>query len=478
MARFVCSARVLDSLVRQTVGIDGAVAAFPFRSAQRTVRPLSTRARLAFHQTRISALDEVTNVPRELSTDSYVPIIDLPADSQSSQSTDLEAQLGWPAPAAHVQLQQALDESELLVDKSEVNRLIAEGLQKQDLPREEEQAFVTRGKDLDNHEQATWVFTDAICEQDAVSLVAQDGDHVLDEKQSEEKQGFDIPTGSRIVSRKARKVRRLEAKLEASKAELARTTVSMDEEVPRLRETQDLEQAGGRIRMDDEAREITSILHDVDVAAQTRKATLQRRAKAAADRKIRRAEEDAQAKELRRKEAEEARLKTVKSREPWQIQKKALKEKFGDQGWTPRKRISPDAIAGLRSLHASDPATYSTDKLADYFQISPEAVRRILKSKWQPNEDEAVERRARWERRGEKKWSEMVEQGIRPPKKWRDMGVGRVPKGETPSWRKGARPKGGERWIEHRSPEDLFARAAVHSAQSQTQRVPISDRIL
>lgn len=473
MARFVCSARVLDSLVRQTVGIDGAVAAFPFRSAQRTVRPLSTRARLAFHQTRISALDEVTNVPRELPADSYVPIIDLPADSQSSQSTDLEAQLGWPALAADAQLQQALDEPELLVDESEVDRLIAEGLQKQGLPREDEQAFVTRGNHLDSHEQATWASTDAICEQDAISLMPQDGDHVL-----EEKQGFNIPSGSRIVSRKARKVRRLEAKLEASKAELARTTVSMDEEEPRLRETQDLEQAGGRMRMDDEAREITSILHDVDVADQTREATLQRRARAAADRKIRRAEEDAQAKELRRKEAEEARLKTVKSREPWQIQKKALKEKFGDQGWTPRKRISPDAIAGLRSLHASDPATYSTDKLADYFQISPEAVRRILKSKWQPNEDEAVERRARWERRGEKKWSEMVEQGIRPPKKWRDMGVGRVPKGETPSWRKGARLKGGERWIEHRSPEDLFARAAEHSAQSQTQRVPISDRIL
>lgn len=40
-----------------------------------------------------------------------------------------------------------------------------------------------------------------------------------------------------------------------------------------------------------------------------------------------------------------------------------------------------------------------------------------------------MERQKRWDRRGESIWSQMVEIGIKPPKKWRDMGVR---KSETP----------------------------------------------
>lgn len=40
---------------------------------------------------------------------------------------------------------------------------------------------------------------------------------------------------------------------------------------------------------------------------------------------------------------------------------------------------------GLRTLHAHDPVMFSTPILADRFRISPEAVRRILKSKWVPD---------------------------------------------------------------------------------------------
>lgn len=108
---------------------------------------------------------------------------------------------------------------------------------------------------------------------------------------------------------------------------------------------------------------------------------------------------------------------------PWQVQKQALAQKLGPSGWAPRKRLSPDALEGIRSLHSQFPEKYTTPVLASHFQVSPEAIRRILKSKWRPNEDEEVERRERWTKRGESIWRQMVEIGINPPKKWRDMGL-------------------------------------------------------
>lgn len=110
-------------------------------------------------------------------------------------------------------------------------------------------------------------------------------------------------------------------------------------------------------------------------------------------------------------------------RENWQIQKAALAEKFGEVGWQPRKRLSPDTLEGIRALHKADPAAYSTEMLAQHFKISPDAIRRILKSKWRPSEEEVEDRRQRWEKRGIRKWEEMAKQGARPPAKWRALGV-------------------------------------------------------
>ncbi|KAI9820643.1 MAG: Required for respiratory growth protein 9 mitochondrial [Pycnora praestabilis] len=112
-------------------------------------------------------------------------------------------------------------------------------------------------------------------------------------------------------------------------------------------------------------------------------------------------------------------------RETWQIQKSALLEKFGSQSWTPRKRLSPDALEGIRALNAQYPNKYTTPVLADQFKVSPDAIRRILKSKWRPNDEEEADRRHRWDKRGEKIWTQMVELGVKPPKKWREMGVGK-----------------------------------------------------
>lgn len=106
--------------------------------------------------------------------------------------------------------------------------------------------------------------------------------------------------------------------------------------------------------------------------------------------------------------------KRQKNREHWQLQKEALREKF-PEGWNPPKKLSPDALDGIRHLHASNPERFTTEVLAAEFKVSPEAIRRILKSRWKPNETEMESRRQRWERRHERIWSQMAELGLRKP---------------------------------------------------------------
>lgn len=115
-----------------------------------------------------------------------------------------------------------------------------------------------------------------------------------------------------------------------------------------------------------------------------------------------------------------------KTKEQWAAQKAALKEKFPD-GWQPRKRLSPDALAGIRALHQQFPEEYTTEVLADKFEVSPEAIRRILKSKWEPNPDEEIERQQRWFNRGKQIWGRWAELGKKPPVQWRKEGITRSP---------------------------------------------------
>ncbi|KAH8714353.1 hypothetical protein BGZ61DRAFT_448893 [Ilyonectria robusta] len=110
----------------------------------------------------------------------------------------------------------------------------------------------------------------------------------------------------------------------------------------------------------------------------------------------------------------------------WKTQKAALKEKFPD-GWQPRKRLSPDALAGIRALNAQFPDTYTTSTLASRFEVSPENIRRILKSSWQPSTDEEKDRQDRWFRRGMKVWDHQAALGMKPPRKWRLEGINRDP---------------------------------------------------
>lgn len=102
------------------------------------------------------------------------------------------------------------------------------------------------------------------------------------------------------------------------------------------------------------------------------------------------------------------------SREHWQIQKDALKKKFGEEGWSPRKKLSPDTMEGIRALHEQYPQKYTTPVLAEQFKVSPEAIRRILKSTWRPSPEKMEERRERWAKRHDRIWDAQAEMGLRP----------------------------------------------------------------
>ncbi|RMD44594.1 hypothetical protein DV735_g497, partial [Chaetothyriales sp. CBS 134920] len=109
----------------------------------------------------------------------------------------------------------------------------------------------------------------------------------------------------------------------------------------------------------------------------------------------------------------------------WAVQKQALAAKFGSEGWSPRRKLSPDAMLHLRALHTANPQLYTTQLLASTFKQSPEAIRRILKSKWlsERASPEAVqERRDRWARRHDRIWDVKSELGLRP-KRRRDRRV-------------------------------------------------------
>lgn len=117
----------------------------------------------------------------------------------------------------------------------------------------------------------------------------------------------------------------------------------------------------------------------------------------------------------------------------WLKQKQALKQKF-PEGWRPPKRLSPDALEGIRVLRKQFPDMYTTEALADKFEVSPEAIRRILRAKWEPTAEEEEARQRRWFNRGVSVWQRYAELGRQPPRRWREAGV------EASPW-EGAKPR-------------------------------------
>ncbi|KAG6212122.1 hypothetical protein E4U50_002013 [Claviceps purpurea] len=156
--------------------------------------------------------------------------------------------------------------------------------------------------------------------------------------------------------------------------------------------------------------------------------------------------------------------KPQRAKEHWQIQKEALKAKFPD-GWAPRKRLSPDALAGIRALNAQFPEVYTTKTLADKFKVSPEVIRRVLKSKWAPSAEEEQDRQERWFRRGKQVWERQAALGIKPPKKWRVEGI--VRDKEWHERRKRA-VKWEQEWEEKEKAMELERRARAKAREAGT----------
>lgn len=73
----------------------------------------------------------------------------------------------------------------------------------------------------------------------------------------------------------------------------------------------------------------------------------------------------------------------------WKEHRKVMRKDF-PEGWMPPHKLSREAMEGLRQLHQFDSEKFNTPMLAEKFRISPEAVRRILKSKWEPSRDKRM----------------------------------------------------------------------------------------
>ena len=89
----------------------------------------------------------------------------------------------------------------------------------------------------------------------------------------------------------------------------------------------------------------------------------------------------------------------VKEIPEWKKQKMAIRKKLQGQRWNPSKKISQEQMEALRLLKFNFPELTASD-LADRFKISPEAVRRILRSNWKRTDEENNDAHERWKRRG------------------------------------------------------------------------------
>jgi hypothetical protein len=73
----------------------------------------------------------------------------------------------------------------------------------------------------------------------------------------------------------------------------------------------------------------------------------------------------------------------------YKVHRATMQKNFPD-GWSPPRRLSREAMEGLRELHRFDPEKFNTPVLAEKFKISPESVRRILKSNWAPSREKRI----------------------------------------------------------------------------------------
>ncbi|KAJ1913020.1 Required for respiratory growth protein 9 mitochondrial [Tieghemiomyces parasiticus] len=71
--------------------------------------------------------------------------------------------------------------------------------------------------------------------------------------------------------------------------------------------------------------------------------------------------------------------------EGWRTRRVELKKTLSDGQWKPTKRVARSTMDRIRFLAANTPDTFTIPRLSHEFKISFEAVRRILKSKFEPS---------------------------------------------------------------------------------------------
>lgn len=91
-----------------------------------------------------------------------------------------------------------------------------------------------------------------------------------------------------------------------------------------------------------------------------------------------------------------AEKESAKNKPEWEKREESLRKRYGE--WNPTRKLSRQQIADIRSLKEQWPLM-KTKQLADHFHVNPESIRRILKSKWIPNEDEIKDLNERAEKR-------------------------------------------------------------------------------
>lgn len=82
----------------------------------------------------------------------------------------------------------------------------------------------------------------------------------------------------------------------------------------------------------------------------------------------------------------------------WTKRDESIRNRYGE--WNPTHRLSRQQIQDIRNIKDKIPHM-KTIELANHFKISPEAIRRILKSNWVPNDSEEERIRLRGEKRKE-----------------------------------------------------------------------------
>jgi len=94
----------------------------------------------------------------------------------------------------------------------------------------------------------------------------------------------------------------------------------------------------------------------------------------------------------------------------WLKHKMTVKSKLKGEAWAPYKKVSPDARQAIKLLARTHPE-FNTKRISEIFRMDPEAIRRIIHSKYAPTPEEQEEAARRWVNRGDQVWQRWMDQG-------------------------------------------------------------------